>query len=519
MNKKIKLDDLYLGKVDAKNELLEESPDEIDNFLSSFIIPPNIIPEQFQKKKKYFISGLKGTGKTALLRYLALNAEDDNIATEFILFKSNFDDEQRQEFARVSSNIIADSDTSKFKEKSQDFEMIWRWFIYRNIVDISNDKNIAIFQKNEIWDSFKAVVSAPNYTNEKTGIKSIIPALKHGEIEISKNPKLTLNLSWDKNNKSKIKFADLVRKADELFSTLDRSENSLHIYLDELELSYETSKKYKRDVLLIRDLIVTIEKLNAISKKKDFNFCLFAAIRLEVINAIESSGKEINKPMSDFGTQIIWNQKGVNEKEQSLLHIITEKIQQSEKNLNLNDITKDEDIWKKYFPEHINRYSPQEHILHHSWYRPRDIVRLLNIAKEQYPHKNKFSHQIFNAISKTYSTESWKEITEELKTKYKNEEIDAIKRIFYGYNKQYFSFKELEAHCNKTKELYQNLDDLLKKYKLSDILFDLYKIGVIGNSKREGHRTYLRYSFRGDDEILFEQNIILHRALKAFMSI
>jgi len=519
MDTRIQLNDLYLGKIDAKNELLEESPDEISNFISSFIIPPNIIPKQFQEKKKYFISGLKGTGKTALLRYLALNAEKSGITTKFILFKSSFDDEQKQEFARASSNIIADSNTNKIKDKYQDFEMIWRWFLYRNIVDISNNKNITIFQENTIWESFKAIVSAPNYINEKTGIKSIIPTLKHGEIEISKNPKLTLNLSWDKDNKSKIKFTSLVRKADELFSSLDKAQDSLYIYLDELELSYDTSKKYKRDIFLIRDLVVTIEKLNAIAKKKNFNLCLFAAIRLEVINAIESSGKEINKPMSDFGTQIIWNQKGINEKEQPLLKIITEKIKQSEKNLNLEKTTDRNEIWEKYFPKHINRYSPQEHILHHSWYRPRDIVRLLNIAKDQYPYEHKFTHKIFDAISKTYSTESWKEITEELKTKYKNEEIDAIKRIFYGYNKQFFSFKELEGHCNKTKEFYQNLDDLLKKYKLSDILFDLYKIGVIGNSKKEGGRSYLRYSFRGDDEILFEQNIVLHRALKAFMSV
>ncbi len=287
-----------------------------------------------------------------------MNAEKSNITTEFILFKSSLDDKQRQEFVRVSSSIIADSNTSKFQDKSQDFEMIWRWFIYRNIVDISHNKDKTFFQKNHIWDSFKALVSAPNYANEKTGIKSIIPILKHGEIEISKNPKLTLNVSWDENNKSKIRFSDLVRKADELFSSLERSENSLYIYLDELELSYDTSKKYKRDIFLIRDLIVTIERLNAISKKKSFNFCLFAAIRLEVINTIESSGKEINKPMSDFGTQIIWNQKGINEKEQPLLQIITEKIQQSEKNLNLNKITEANDIWTKYFPEHINKFSP-----------------------------------------------------------------------------------------------------------------------------------------------------------------
>ena len=74
MANKLMLKDLYLGTIDAKNELINESEDEIKRFEDSFLLPENIILDDFLNLKRYFIVGLKGTGKTALLRYLALKA-------------------------------------------------------------------------------------------------------------------------------------------------------------------------------------------------------------------------------------------------------------------------------------------------------------------------------------------------------------------------------------------------------------------------------------------------------------
>jgi hypothetical protein len=68
----LKLKDIYFGNIDAKNELLNDSIDEIERFVNGFCLPPNIIIDDFLNKGKYFITGLKGIGKTALLRYIAI---------------------------------------------------------------------------------------------------------------------------------------------------------------------------------------------------------------------------------------------------------------------------------------------------------------------------------------------------------------------------------------------------------------------------------------------------------------
>ncbi|EFN7694479.1 hypothetical protein EGX66_26205, partial [Escherichia coli] len=99
----VKLKDIFLGSTDAKNELLVNSPEEVERFKKLYVVPPALLIEKYYSNDKYFISGLKGTGKTALLRYIALKLdESDKIHSKFILFKSEVDEESRKELSRAS---------------------------------------------------------------------------------------------------------------------------------------------------------------------------------------------------------------------------------------------------------------------------------------------------------------------------------------------------------------------------------------------------------------------------------
>lgn len=66
----LKLKDIFIGKTDAKNEFIENSASEKEVFLRSFLKPDNLVEDDFLQGKRYYITGLKGTGKTALMRYL-----------------------------------------------------------------------------------------------------------------------------------------------------------------------------------------------------------------------------------------------------------------------------------------------------------------------------------------------------------------------------------------------------------------------------------------------------------------
>lgn len=512
----LKLKNIYLGKTDAKNELLSSTPEEFKRFEFSFVIPPSLNIDGFINKNKYYVVGLKGTGKTALLRYIAMKLDEKtNSSSIFVLFKSDIDEYDRKDFSKASNIQVTEENSKVFD--GNDFESIWRWFIYKKIAVAIEEKRYieGPFQRNENLFRFVALMTSETVDREDKFFSRLIPKVRKGNIEISKNARLELEFDWENKEKIKINFNELVKRADFAFKNLDPGSGSLNIFFDELELNYQTKKQYQRDSRLVRDLIATIEKINAISKQKGFNLCTYAAIRSEVLSSVDSLGKEINKPIADFGSTILWNRPGLDASQQPLLRIIVKRINYSRKENGLGTLPEIE-LWKEYFPELIHRKRPQIYILHNSWYRPRDIVRLLITIQEQYPDEEKFTLQGFEAIRKLYSTESWVEITEELKTKYTSDDINGIKYIFYGY-RQVNSYEQILHRADEIRKDHKETNELLKRFDLKDVLKDLYRVGVIGNINRKTKR--IRFSFRGDDEILLDWDIMVHNALKAHLSI
>jgi hypothetical protein len=513
MSKRLKLSEIFLGSTDAKNEVLTNDQIEIDRFTQSYVTPPSLSISKFHGREKYYIVGLKGTGKTALLRYIAHKLDEDpTTVSKFVLFKSEVDEDLRKDFARAARVQVVAENSDTFD--GDDFEPVWRWFIYRKIAEAIEFGGAKPFQNNANLAQFMETVNSEALTQpERNGLFNLIPYIKKGNVEISQSPKLGIELEWDNHGRAKINFNDLVRRADKLFLNLSPNGERLNLFFDELELNHSTSKLYQRDSRLVRDIIVTIEKINGICKTNGFDLCLYAAIRSEVLNSVEALGKEINKPLTDFGAEILWNRPGLDATDQPLLNIIERRINNSRKEHLLPALNSIE-LWKNYFPESIHGQNPQTYILHNSWYRPRDIVRLLLAAQDQYPDEYSFNVQTLEAIRKKYSTASWVEMTEELKAKYKAADIDGIKYIFYGF-RQISSLAEISERATNVMADHQETKDLLSRTNVKQILKDLFRIGAIGNIDR----SKVRFSFRGDDEILFEQNIFVHNALRAHLSI
>lgn len=509
------LKDISFGSTDAKNEVLSNTPEEIQRFLKSFVTPPALTIQKFFSRQKYYVVGLKGTGKTALLRYISHKLEEDeNSASSFILFKSEVDEDLRKDFSRAARVQLVTENTEVYD--GDDYETVWRWFIYRKIAALIQDGGMNPFQDNSDLSSFVALVSSEALTKpERSGVMRLVPNIRKGSIEISKSPKLGLEFDWDEQGRAKVNFNDLVRQADQAFQSLGAGMERLNIFFDELELNYGTTKQYQRDARLVRDLIVSVERLNAVCKQRGFLVCFYAAVRSEVLNAVDALGKEINKPIADFGSVILWNRPGLDAAQQPLLNIVEQRINNARDEAGLVVLNSAE-VWRMYFPARINSQKPQVYILHNSWYRPRDVVRLLLSVQDQYPDEETFILQGLEAVRKTYSSASWVELTEELKAKYKPKEIDGIKYLLYGY-KQISTLEELSLRAAQIVLEHEEARLLLDRISLREILKDLFRIGLIGNI--DNRREKMRFSFRGDDEILFEHDIFIHNALRAHLSI
>lgn len=504
----LQLKDLFTGKVDAKNEILSDTAEERARFLRSFILPENINIDSYLKGRKYIISGLKGTGKTALLQYLALKSEQKLKAkTSFILFKSDFTDDDKKDFSKAINRTITDKGDLPDEE---DFVSIWVWFLHRHLVKTILEP--LPFENNKEFSRYITCVKAPKVGDEEAGITRFFPKLKRGNVELTADfevvkGKLGLDFDWSNESRKQVKFSSIVRQADALFEKLTPKDEKYYIFIDELELTIGKQKQYDKDTRLIRDLLVAINRLNSLCRKRNYPIYFITGIRSEVLTALPSSGKEINKIVSDFGVNLNWHQAGSSISNHPLLQIINKRIQTSEESAGVK-ITEDlNTLWEKYFTKSFDTKPIQEYILHQTWYRPRDIVRLLSIAQQTYPNQTVFSHEVFDRIRQEYSKQSWTEHVEELRAKYTEADIAGIKKLFYGVTCP-FTFHDLTATADERKKIYSEIKQLLKTHTLGDIISQLYKVGMIGNT---GQRV--RFSFRGDDDVLLDKKMKIHDPL------
>lgn len=507
----LQLNDLYLGNLDAKHELLGNTEEEKFRFESAFLVPENVNIDHFINGKLFFITGLKGTGKTALMRYIGIHAEKSVGATSsFVLFKTQFNEDDKKDLARAARTTMVEQEEIP---DEQDFEAIWRWFLHRHIVTEIQKNDLSVFEKNKDWDRYVACVTAPKMGDETSGIRRFFPRVKKGTVEVTAGfqdvqGKLGLELDFEDSEQKRIKFNPIVRQADALFERLKPGVSQLYIFIDELEISFVSQKTFDRDARMVRDLILAVESMNLLFRKHSSNLKIICGVRSEVVSSIAAAGKEVNKPLGDFGINIMWNQSGGDITQHPILRMLVKRLATSEQHYGIHR-QKPEEIWQAWFPEQVQGTTTPKYILHHTWYRPRDIVRLLTLAQKEFPLKESFDHQVFDAIKKQYSTDSWVEMTEELRASYRLEEIDAIRRLFYGF-KPYFSFEEIKIRIDKLDELYEGIKEVVDQLRLNRILTHLYKLGIIGNVNREGKQ---RWAFRGDKDLLLEEKMTIHRAL------
>ncbi|UZD42472.1 P-loop ATPase, Sll1717 family [Selenomonas sputigena] len=515
-----KLGDIYFGHTDAKNELLGYDERKKADFETTFLKPANLKINSFQSGKKYYIYGLKGTGKTALLRYIDIQLRKDQCnETSFILFKSDFSENDKQCLGRQAA-MVSTVDYNQIRglkqEQNNDFELVWRWFFLNRILTCMEEKNICFFRNDNEWMKFRSHMDDLR-TSDK---QSIFPKIKRGMVAIrAKFPpfgfgEVSAEIERESDNQ-KVKFSSFIHTAEEYFEKLHIDTNKrLYLLLDELELGHINKKKeYDRDVKIIRDLIIVANKLNSLFREKKFPFYIIVSVRSEVLSAVSSTGKEINKCIEDFGALISWHQYGGDEKEHPLIKLIVKRLLLAE---NLEETPHNiKTVWSGYFPdEHVQNQSVERYILHNSWYRPRDIIRFLNLAKDMFPDHDSFSHNVFDGIRKTYSERSWTECLEELMVHYTQNELEIIEDGFTGWKRSF----SMDLFAKRIRDIEKggsvNLD-------IRRVLSILYNVGVIGNKYiDENFRRYkFRFNFRGDKKILHDKDMMVHNALYPYFSL
>lgn len=512
----IQIKDLYAGKPDAKDEI---EIGNIKKFVDSFILPPNWEINRMLSSSCFFVTGYKGTGKTALLRYIedAIKRKYPYSCCSFILFKEDFPEIKRRELSENSQRMFNSVSIDKeLKAEGGDFQFIWRFFFLSKFLNDNEMSNGGLFIKDENLTLFKKKMSEIASLNE---VKlKWFSTFKFSLFFPSTSIPATFGISSEtvlqENEKKYHKIIELIEEADAIFSKLIRTKTPYYIFVDELEAYFADEQIFIRDLHLIRDLLFNIHKYNKIFQQQQSHTKIIGAVRQEIINAISQKidPRELNKIITGFSQPLNWEYNNTNSFQHPIIQILLRRIMTTRNDKGLSCKT-DREIYEEWFPNKIHDKEPAMYILTNCWNKPRDIVRML-ISAQNSIQKNAscFSQSVFDSFRKAYSTESLNEIKEELAALYSNQEIEDIVSCFNGF-KISFSFKEFQDRTRMLCPHSPRLQDLLS------VLRNLFRIGVIGNISTMSHEH--RWYHRGDIDLQItdDWNIYVHNALHAALSL
>lgn len=509
----LQIKDIFIGSIDAKDDFQRNRKEFIENFL----VPSNFEIEDFYNGNKFIVEGYKGTGKTALLNYIR-NEVNINHISSFILFKSEYNSIDRNVLEKISSNII-EIDKDKFIDE-MDFEYVWRWIFLSKMIDFNIENSYDIFKKNKKWDKFEKVMRELSMTKSKNKtIGSFFSKLKTNFTIAIPSDDIIYSLGLEMKDNKEFNFIEILDSAFDLYLKLERTSKEVYIFIDELETYYVEKNIFFRDLRLIRDMIFTVKFFNdfEMTNRSENPIHYICAVRTEILDSISKnvSGKELNKITYSHRQELKWiynQQKGY---KHPIIQIWIKRIKSAEYKLNKKKYS-DKEIMENWFPSNLHSVDIVSYILHNTWYKPRDIVRFMQSAKNCDKDKLQYDQQILVELKKEYSKESWKEVVEELNAKYTSEEISHIKQFLLAF-KDRFSFDEAVERADKITTLLGS--DFISK-NLVEVLKDLYRVGVLGNVSLD--RKYFRWHHKGDQDLLINDGRHLfevHNALRNVLSI
>jgi len=511
------LRNMKFGELDAKNEIIKQYKQTSSIFYEAFLAPPHFDEAELLSGSTFFIIGNKGTGKTALLRWLKRKIDDnDESISELVLFKSHITEEERTILSTQTGFSVVERDGKAFSIE-QDFKQYWALYIHKTVALLLSQaidqsripdspearRYISVFQRNDSWWS---------------RISRILPMTADGSADIKLNLDYitaSVNIALKPTAPRRYSsFTELVDGINELLRRVPRSDTTIYVLFDELEVFFERTEQFDRDRRMLRDLMYAIVSFNATFLSAGPRVHVISAVRSEILNSIAKVGQEIVRDVYDYGYRIKWDVAFRNGNH-PLLEIIENKIRLSYRERENADFKGD--IWTAFFPPNLgSSMATKEDLVYSSLFRPRDIVRRLSTARDYDPSAGAFTQAAFDESRTQYSNGIWQEIYEELLASYSVEEIRTIERLFSGF----YSFFFIEELVYRARQKFKDGDiaaRIATTSFISTALDDLFQLGAVGNDfvARVQGRTNVRqrWVFRGSEDLVKDERMSVHRSL------
>ncbi|MDP1028628.1 hypothetical protein Q5H91_15500 [Sphingomonas sp. KR1UV-12] len=512
----IAVSDLQFGEADAKNEVFQQGRYGSMVFRNAFLIPPRIDIDALLLGARFFISGQKGCGKTALLLHTQQLLAEHGAHTHIILFKSGVREAERAKLA--SGNGVEILLTGDPLNVEYDYSTNWLWFIYRNILRLIQISDVA--EGVEIADDLRRLTGVATETKNSTfsdlAMSRVKGSAKAGVKAGPFSGEITAEVEAVQKNVDDRAVMDIIEIVERYLPKIKmKMGKRCLLFFDELELFWNRPDQRERDLFLIRDLLQSVARVNRILGATSASFVVYASVRSEVLEEVNRVGPEIVRDITDFGVSVSWNVKG-DAHNQPILGIVETKINASE--VEVAGFQTD-DVWEVYFPESLYGKSIKDYLLDISMFKPRNLVSRLNLAKAYNATAERLEAEAFEETVTDFSQAVWREIEEELLGVYTPKQVSNLKAMLTGFRS---SFK-IADFAERVKRLGAVDPSLTEGFRSQDQVLaacrGLYRVGAIGNSYAvRGERGQKvrrdRWSFRDMGEPAITETFIVHESLR-----
>lgn len=504
INSTVKINQLFIGNIDAERESQKPKFEEL------FYNKDNKYKELIDKHK-FLIVGRKGTGKTYLARYLENYFNTGKNSTCILKDASNF-----------NLHKLIDLNGRDFVRG--EYEIFWKWIILLDfaysILDSHKFKSFIPFTKLHKLRKF----IRNKYPNPESAFKINTyntSKLKQIKAILSKKNDLLTNSIDSQISESKSTthipkeyFENIEYLQSLILSILPKSLSTTIIY-DDLDNMDSTTKLDSFYIDLLNALISISYKLN-LQFSKTSKSKVILVLREDILGIMQDYNTNLNKITSSNQVRLYWiNKDSKTPHEDPLMKLILSKIKKSaECYTNLSD----SELYKKLFGKSVKNSSQLKYLLDHSFGRPRDIIKYLNIIQENYGDSDYFKPTHYTNSLKEYSNWFYDELRNEISIRSNSKFLKDSLMLIKNVHKIYFTIDDVKEAYNSNPELYPNITDIIS------VLDSMYKLGVVGNSypsRTSANRYYTYFGYRDDapDEPNFSTTFVIHNALQRKFSL
>lgn len=361
-NKRNSTKNFYFGASEAEGENVPNS--NLLNYFDDYLSILNSL-----EIGKFIFTGRKGVGKSAIAKYIKDTSYETNNSFAKILKIGDFELE----------NHIQETEFQETKQK-----LIFEWLILINLVKL--------IVKNECG----------TYTNEYTKLKKFLD-INSGVVDIDKHQFIT----GEKNKGGEVNFSPLKHVFGGIFknyfkTSVDKApfykvipplkeiikiildfpincETEFWLLFDDLDINFSIKDKSSADKVM--ELIrVSRDYNNDVLLNNSARILIF--LRDDMRDFLKPKYADSAKIFNSYEVNINWyRNSSLDISDIPLKNLIDKRI---ELNFKKNDISFNGDPWENLFSfSYVNGKTTFKYVLDFTFYRPRDIITLLNVLAEE----------------------------------------------------------------------------------------------------------------------------------------